>query len=49
MSPMLGYVPVAMGYLKKAHAAAGREVEVLAEGSHVKAKVVELPLWKKQG
>ncbi len=46
MSPMLGYVPVAMGYVKKAFSAAGKEVDVLAEGSREKALVSELPLWK---
>ncbi len=45
MSPMLGNVPVAMGYVKKAFAAPGKEVEVLAEGSRVKAEVVGLPFW----
>jgi len=45
MSPMLGNVPVAMGYVKKAFAVPGKEVEVLAEGSRVKAEVVGLPLW----
>jgi folate-binding protein YgfZ len=47
MSPMLGNVPVAMGYVKKAFAGAGKEVEVLAEGSRVRAEVVGLPLWGK--
>jgi folate-binding protein YgfZ len=45
MSPMLGNVPVAMGYVKKAFA--GKELEVLAEGSREKAAVVPLPFWKK--
>ena len=47
MSPMLGYVPIAMGYLKKAYATADKEIEALAEGSRVKAKVAPLPLWHK--
>ena len=46
MSPMLGYVAVGMGYVKKAFSAPGREVEVLAEGGREKALVSELPLWK---
>ena len=47
MSPMLGNIPVAMGYVKKAFMAPGKEVEVLAEGSRVTAEVVGLPLWEK--
>jgi folate-binding protein YgfZ len=46
MSPMLGNVPVAMGYVKKAFTTPGKEVEVLAEGTRVKAEVVALPLWR---
>jgi len=50
-SPMLGNAPVAMGYVKKAFAPsagnAAKEVDLLAEGSHVKAAVVPLPLWTK--
>jgi folate-binding protein YgfZ len=46
LSPMLGNVPVAMGYVKKAFAGGGKMVEVLAEGVRVKAEVVGLPLWK---
>ena len=42
---MLGNVPVGMGYVKKAYATVGKEVEVLAEGSRVKAQVAGLPLW----
>jgi folate-binding protein YgfZ len=54
MSPMLGNTPIALGYVKKAYApsagAAGgtRPVEVLAEGLHVPAEVVPLPVWKRQ-
>jgi len=47
MSPMLGGVPVAMGFVKKAFSEPGRIVEVLAEGARAKATVVELPFWKK--
>jgi folate-binding protein YgfZ len=47
LSPMLGNVPVAMGYVKKAFSTAGKEVQVLAEGSRAKAVVTELPLWKR--
>ena len=49
MSPMLGDVPIALGYVKKAFATpgAGKEVSVLAEGSREQALVRELPLWKK--
>ncbi len=47
MSPMLGYTPVALGYLKKAYTAPEKDVEALAEGGRVKAKVVALPLWHK--
>jgi folate-binding protein YgfZ len=47
LSPMLGNVPVAMGYVKRALAVPDKEVEVLAEGSRVKARVVGLPLWEK--
>ena len=39
--------PVAMGYVKKAFSTAGKEVQVLAEGSRAKATVAELPLWKR--
>jgi folate-binding protein YgfZ len=46
-SPMLGNVPVAMGYVKRAYATAGRVVEVLAEGARAKAAVSDLPIWKK--
>ena len=49
LSPMLGNVPVGMGYVKKAYAAGGKDVELLAEGSRVKAGVVGLPLWVKSG
>jgi folate-binding protein YgfZ len=45
MSPMLGYVPIALGYVKKAFAIPGRELEVLAEGSRVNATVTPLPFW----
>jgi folate-binding protein YgfZ len=47
LSPMLGNVPVAMGYVKKAFSGAGKEVQVLAEGSRAKAVVAALPLWKR--
>lgn len=49
MSPMLGYVPIGMGYVKKAFSAAGKEVEVLAEGSREKALISTLPLWTSAG
>ncbi len=49
MSPMLGNVPVAMGYVKKAFAGVGKEVDVLAEGSRERATVVALPFWKRAG
>ena len=49
MSPMLGYVPVALGYVKKVYATPREKpVEVLAEGLRVKADVVALPLWEKK-
>jgi folate-binding protein YgfZ len=49
MSPMLGYVPVALGYVKKAFAAPGaKALEVLAEGARAKADVTPLPLWEKK-
>ncbi len=44
-SPILGNVPVAMGYVKKAFSSAGKEMQVLAEGSREKAVVAELPFW----
>jgi len=47
MSPMLGYVPVAMGYVKTAYATVGKQIEALAEGSRVLASVTPLPLWHK--
>ncbi|HVX86536.1 MAG TPA: glycine cleavage T C-terminal barrel domain-containing protein [Phycisphaerae bacterium] len=47
MSPMLGNAAVAMGYVKKAFAVAGREVAVLAEGSRERAIVTALPFWRK--
>jgi folate-binding protein YgfZ len=47
LSPMLGNVPVALGYVKKAFATVGKKVEVLAEGGRVVAEVAELPLWTK--
>ena len=46
VSPMLGNEPVALGYVKRAYATAGRVVEVLAEGARAKAVVTELPLWR---
>jgi folate-binding protein YgfZ len=59
MSPMLGYSPIAMGYVKKAFATpadgggiggaegGGRMLELRAEGSRVHAQVVPLPFWRK--
>jgi folate-binding protein YgfZ len=47
LSPMLGNVPVAMGYVKKAFSGVGKEVQVLAEGRRAKAVVAALPLWKR--
>ena len=47
-SPMLGNASIGMGYVRKAFATAGKQVEVLAEGSRVKADVVGLPLWEKK-
>jgi folate-binding protein YgfZ len=47
LSPMLGNVPVAMGYVKKAFSAAGKQVETLAEGSRASALVAPQPLWKR--
>jgi folate-binding protein YgfZ len=47
MSPMLGYVPVATGYVKKAYATIDKEIECLAEGGRAKARVSTLPLWHK--
>jgi folate-binding protein YgfZ len=47
MSPMLGNTPIALGYVKKAFAMPGKEVEVLAEGSRLKAEVATLPLWNR--
>jgi glycine cleavage system aminomethyltransferase T len=44
---MLGNAAIGMGYVKKTYAAAGRQVEVLAEGRRVKAEVVGLPLWSR--
>ena len=48
MSPMLGYVPVALGFVKKAFASPGKQVEALAEGARAKAEVMALPLWEKK-
>jgi folate-binding protein YgfZ len=48
VSPMLGGEAVALGFVKRAYAAPGRVVEVLAEGGRAKGVVVELPLWKKK-
>ncbi len=45
MSPMLGNVPIALAYVKRACALPGRSLEVLAEGSREKASVVPLPFW----
>lgn len=51
MSPMLGNVPIALGYVKKAYvpnaAASAKPVDVLAEGTHAAAEVVTLPHWKR--
>ena len=49
VSPMLGSEPIALGYVKRVYAAAGRVVEVLAEGAREKAVVGELPLWRRAG
>jgi glycine cleavage system aminomethyltransferase T len=46
---MLGNVPVAMGYVKKAYAVPGKDVEVLAEGTRARASVAPLPFWEKSG
>jgi folate-binding protein YgfZ len=46
-SPMLGNIPIALGYVKKAFATPGREVETLAEGSRSQTTVATLPLWKR--
>ena len=46
LSPMLGNVPIAMGYVKRPYAVLGRVVEVLAQGARSKAAVVNLPFWK---
>ena len=45
-SPMLGNTPIAMGYLKRAFAEAGRQVDVYTIRGQVKATVVGLPFWK---
>jgi glycine cleavage system aminomethyltransferase T len=42
---MLGNVPIAMGYVKKAFANPGATVDLLAEGTRVKAEIVPLPFW----
>lgn len=47
LSPMLGNVPVALGYVKKPYATGGKSVEVYAEGARSAAEVKELPLWKR--
>jgi folate-binding protein YgfZ len=47
LSPMLGHAPVGLGYVKKAYAGGGNEIEVLAEGGRAKAQVADLPLWAK--
>jgi len=47
LSPMLGNVPVGLGYVKKAYSGEGKEVEVYAEGAREKATVRGLPLWKR--
>jgi len=44
-SPMLGGVPIAMGYAKRGCNEPGHALEVLAEGTRAKATVVELPFW----
>jgi folate-binding protein YgfZ len=49
MSPMLGYVPIALGYVKKAYSTPGAaSFDLLAEGTRVKAEVVSLPFWQKK-
>jgi len=45
MSPMLGYVPVAMGFVKQACAAEGHVLEVLADTDRPQATVTPLPFW----
>jgi hypothetical protein len=45
---MLGYVPVAMGYVKKAFTAVDQPVEVLAETERAQARVRTLPFWVKR-
>ena len=46
-SPMLGNMPIAMGYVKRAFAETGRVVDVYADGAHARATVADLPFWKK--
>jgi len=46
MAPLLHYTPIAMGYVKKGYAQAGRVVSMLAEGARAQATVVDLPFAK---
>ncbi len=46
LSPMLGNVPVAMGYVKKAFARWGKRWKCWRRGAGENASVVELPFWK---
>jgi len=45
-SPMLGNVPIALGYVKKPFSPPGKIVQTLAEGSRAPATTAALPLWK---
>ncbi|MEI8194828.1 MAG: glycine cleavage T C-terminal barrel domain-containing protein [Phycisphaerae bacterium] len=45
MSPMLGYTPVAMGYVRKELATLGHTLETLAEGARASVEVAPLPFW----
>lgn len=45
MSPMLGFTPVAMGYVRKECAAPGHAMETLAEGERTGVEVTPLPFW----
>lgn len=47
MSPMLGYAPVALGYVRRQDSSIGSELHVNAGGQTVKALVCALPFWQK--
>ncbi len=47
ISPMLGETPIALGYVKAHLAEVGKELEVLAEGVPVSAKVCAVPFWSR--